>query len=134
MELLGSPPGTPDELPDLPRVGLDWNNLDVTEEHFPRLQRERAQRTHEVALFSEQNLREFYLCHLMVLYPNQPDMIWDYPLWWDHRQQHEYRFFFRTLSLKVGIWIVLEVSASSGSFIKIMDFPFLLINLQWQWT
>jgi hypothetical protein len=29
----------------------------------------------------------------MVLYPNQPDMIWDYPLWWDHRQQHEYRVF-----------------------------------------
>ena len=23
-----------EELPDLPRVGLDWNNLDVTEEHF----------------------------------------------------------------------------------------------------
>ena len=42
--------------------------------------------------------------------------------------------FFRTLSLKVSIWIVLEVSTSSGSFIKIMDFPFLLINLQWQWT
>ena len=93
VELPGSPPGTPEDLPDLPRVGLDWQNLDVAEEHFPRLQRERAQRVREVALFSEQNLREFYMCHLMVLYPNQPDMSWDHPLWWDRRQQHEYRVF-----------------------------------------
>ena len=93
VELPGSPPGTPDDLPDLPRVGLDWQNLDVAEEYFPRQQRERTQRVREVALLSEQNLREFYLCHLMVLYPNQPDMSWDHPLWWDRRQQHEYRVF-----------------------------------------
>ncbi|CAL1135832.1 unnamed protein product [Cladocopium goreaui] len=47
VELPGSPPGTPDDLPDLPRVGLDWQNLDVAEEYFPRQQRERTQRVRE---------------------------------------------------------------------------------------
>ena len=58
VELPGSPPGTPDDLPDLPRVGLDWQNLDVAEEYFPRQQRERTQRVREVALLSEQKKSE----------------------------------------------------------------------------
>ena len=93
VELPGSPPSTPDELPDLPMVGTNWENLDTVETYFPPRQRARAQQVREVALFSVQNLREFYLSHLMVLYPNQPDIHWDYPLWWNRETQHEYRVF-----------------------------------------
>ena len=67
--------------------------MDTVENFFPPRQRARARQVREVAFFSEQNLREFYLSHLMVLYPNQPDMLLDYPLWWDRRVQHEYRVF-----------------------------------------
>eukprot|EP00435_Cladocopium_sp_Y103_P026850 s3061_g6.t1 len=42
MELPGSPAEPPDQLPDLPMLGLDWNDFDVAENHFPLRQRERA--------------------------------------------------------------------------------------------
>ena len=69
FSLLGSPRSEKrDGLPDLPTVGLDMHNIDVLLVHFPPGQRQRAERIREVSLFSELSLREFILCHLMVLF------------------------------------------------------------------
>lgn len=86
--LPGSPspePDDDDELPDVPRFGIDWENLDVLMENLPRWQRRRAERIREVELFAEQSLREFLLLHMMFLYPNQPDLVYDFPLWWNRQ-------------------------------------------------
>ena len=93
--LPGSPSGEPDddELPEVPRVGLDWHDLDVLMEHLPRGQRRRAERIREVSLFADQSLTEYLIMHMSILYPGQPDLNHDFPLYWNRDQQHEYRVF-----------------------------------------
>eukprot|EP00435_Cladocopium_sp_Y103_P004476 s4658_g1.t1 len=91
-------PGSPksdksDDVPDIPMVGLDWENMEVLLAHLPPGQRHRAKMIREVSLFSEHSFKEFLLCHLMVLYPGQPDLNFDFPLWWNRQDQHEYRVF-----------------------------------------
>ena len=93
--LPGSPPAEPDddELPAVPRVGLDWYDLNVLMEHLPRGQRRRAERIRQVSLFTDQSLREYLIMHMMILYPGQPDLMHDFPLFWNRDQQHGYRVF-----------------------------------------
>jgi hypothetical protein len=74
-------------------IGLDENNLSALLSHFPRGQRQRAEKIREMELFSEQKLKEFILCHLMVLFPGQPDLTYDFPLWWNRQDQYEYAVF-----------------------------------------
>ena len=91
-------PGSPrseksGDVPDLPLVGLDLHDINVLLAHFPPGQRKRVERIREVSLFSEQSLREFMLCHLMKLFPGQPDLHFGFPLWWNRQDQHEYKLF-----------------------------------------
>ena len=41
-----------DEAPNLPTIGVDWNDLEVIYEHLPPNQCERARRVQEVGLFN----------------------------------------------------------------------------------
>lgn len=49
--LPGSPPPEPDEeeLLDIPRVGINWEDMGVLMEQLPRGQRRRAERIREIA-------------------------------------------------------------------------------------
>ena len=58
--LPGSPRSIPNSLPEILQLGLDWNEMDVIEAHYPAAERLRVQRVREVNLFSsEEKLREF---------------------------------------------------------------------------
>jgi len=94
VSLPGSPRSIPNSLPEIPQLGLDWNEMDVIEAHYPAAERLRVQRVREVNLFSsEQILREYMKMHLMNLFPNQPDLFWDYPMFWSQRELHGYQVF-----------------------------------------
>ena len=53
--------------------------------HYPRIERERALRVQQVGLFNSTVFQEYLKVHLMTLYPNQPDMQWDFPMFWTQR-------------------------------------------------
>ena len=93
--LPGSPPPETDEeeLPEIPRIGINWEDMDLLMEQLPRGQRRRAERIRGVSLFAEQSLREFLLVHMMILYPNQPGLNYDLPHGWSRQEQHEYQVF-----------------------------------------
>eukprot|EP00435_Cladocopium_sp_Y103_P026822 s1787_g6.t1 len=92
LSMPGSPP-TDLEPPPLPVVGVDWDNLDEIFRHFPPHQSERAKRVQQVGLFSERLFVEFMKIHLMELFPNQPDIIWDYEAWWTQRERRYFLVF-----------------------------------------
>lgn len=61
--------------------------------HLPARQAERAERVREVALFEEHMFREYCKVHLVTLFPQQPDMMWDYAAWWTRPERHGYSVF-----------------------------------------
>jgi hypothetical protein len=62
--LPGSSPPEPDEeeLPEIPRIVINWEDMDLLMEQLPRGQRHRAERIRGVSLFAEQSLRESCSC------------------------------------------------------------------------
>ena len=91
-EYLSSLPGSPhSEVPELPTVGVDWDDFDVIYEHMPVNQRERAKRVQEVGMFNHQILKEYLQTHLMSLFPGQPDILWDYGAWWNRADGEDSR-------------------------------------------
>ena len=44
-------------------------------------------------MFPEQLYREYLKMHMTVLYPNQPDMLWDYPMFWSGRDNNGFSVF-----------------------------------------
>ena len=98
-------PGSPHENPyefrgaesndpgPIPPVGVDWDRLDNILQYLPRLQAQRVERIHEVRIFNEYILIEYCKCHLMELFPGQPDISWDYAGWWNPRDIHGYTVF-----------------------------------------
>jgi hypothetical protein len=60
----------PSTLPEIFAIGVDWNDLDVLENHLPEGQRLRAQCIREVRLFPKQMYREYLKMRMMALYPN----------------------------------------------------------------
>lgn len=79
------------------QVGLGWTRRLTVMNHLPPRERVRAQRIIDGFVFSESNLDEFLKMRIMDLYPRQPDLAWDYPLYWDAQTLGGYRIFRRIL-------------------------------------
>ena len=88
-------PGSPhsDEPPTLPLQDVNWDDLDEIMRHLPVTERNRALQMQEVALFDVVVFKEYLKTHLSSLYPNQPDMCWDYPAWWTRNERHGFSVF-----------------------------------------
>eukprot|EP00435_Cladocopium_sp_Y103_P000040 s2725_g1.t1 len=94
VELPGSPSHSSQGDPGpLPIVGTDWEDIETILRHFPARQAERADRVREVALFEQHMFKEYCKVHLMTLFPQQPDMMWDYAGWWTRSERHGYSVF-----------------------------------------
>ena len=74
-------------------LGVDMDNLDNILNHFPVLQAQRVRRIKEVGLFVDFILVEYCQSHLMTLFPNQPDLTWDFAGWWAPNDAHGYTVF-----------------------------------------
>ena len=87
-------PGSPrSEPPELPVIGVDWNDMDVIMENLPTGQRERARCVQEVGLFCHQLLKEYLQIHLMTIFPGQPDLMWDHGAWWSPHERRNFNTF-----------------------------------------
>ena len=89
-------PGSPHsdhEPPTLPLQDVNWDDLDEIMRHLPVTERNRALQMQEVALFDVVVFKEYLKTHLSSLYPNQPDMCWDYPAWWTRNERHGFSVF-----------------------------------------
>ena len=74
-------------------IGTDWENIETILRHYPARQAERANRIWEVGLFENHMFKEYCKVHLMTLFPQQPDMMWDYSGWWTRSERHGYSVF-----------------------------------------
>ena len=75
-------------------MASDWEDINVVLRHFPQHQRERTDSVREVALFEDHMFKQYCKVHLMTLYPQQPDMMWDYAAgWWSRSERHGYSIF-----------------------------------------
>ena len=72
---------------------MDWDDLDEILKNLPETERRRALQMQEVALFDVVVFKEYLKTHLSSLYPNQPDMCWDYPAWWTRNERHGFSVF-----------------------------------------
>ena len=77
----------------LPMQDVDGNDMDEILRHLPATERERALQMQEVALLDAVIFKEYLKVHLSSLYPNQPDMCWDYPAWWTRNERHGFTVF-----------------------------------------
>ena len=101
INLPGSPRNNPflrraeedDDQGTIPPIGVDMDNLDNILNHFPVLQAQRVRRIKEVGLFVDFILVEYCQSHLMTLFPNQPDLTWDFAGWWAPNDAHGYTVF-----------------------------------------
>ena len=72
---------------------MDWNDNEEIMRHYPRTERERALRVQQVGLFNSTVFQEYLKVHLMTLYPNQPDMQWDFPMFWTQNERRGFTTF-----------------------------------------
>jgi hypothetical protein len=77
----------------IPIIGTHCEDIGTILRHLPARQAERAERVREVALFEEHMFREYCKVHLVTLFPQQPDMMWDYAAWWTRPERHGYSVF-----------------------------------------
>lgn len=82
-----------DEAPNLPTIGVDWNDFEVIYEHLPPNQCERARRVQEVGLFNHRILKKYLQVHLMSIFPGQPDLTWDHEAWWTQSERRNFDTF-----------------------------------------
>ena len=80
--------------PPLPIVGANFEEFVDIYRYLPRRQVQRIKQIVEVELWSRRLLKEFCQMLLSESYrPQQPDMMWDYPLYWTGTERRGYTLF-----------------------------------------
>ena len=72
---------------------MDMDEFENILNYFPVLQAQRVRRIKEVGLFVDFILVEYCQTYLMTLFPNQPDLTWDFAGWWAPNDVHGYSVF-----------------------------------------